>query len=113
MLRKNVQCKRKKLQNNTPGIETTYSLSNYFSESHCTSFDINLFVKDLEKLINLIYKCYRYASSNQFCNYSETFQYLPVSSSSKPLVIPPNSGPKTSGMIYCEIFLKKTSRRSQ
>ena len=35
-----------------------------FELSRCTNFDVNLFVKDFEKLINLINKCYCYASSN-------------------------------------------------
>ena len=35
-----------------------------FELSRSTNFDINLFVKDFEKLINLINKCYCYASSN-------------------------------------------------
>ena len=35
-----------------------------FELSCDTNFDINLFVKDFEKLINLINKCYCYASSN-------------------------------------------------
>ena len=35
-----------------------------FELSRLANFDINLFVKDFEKLINLINKCYCYASSN-------------------------------------------------
>ena len=65
-----------------------------FELSYCTNFDINLFVKDFEKLINLINKYYCYVSSNYFCNYCETFQYLPIPSNSKPSVAPSNSGQK-------------------
>ena len=35
-----------------------------FKLSYFTNFDINLSVKDFEKLINLINKCCCYASSN-------------------------------------------------
>ena len=35
-----------------------------FELSRRTNFDINLFVKDFEKLMNLINKCHCYASSN-------------------------------------------------
>ena len=53
MLRKDVQCKRK-IFKTIPGTELP----------RCTNFDINPFVKDFEKIINLINKCYFYASSN-------------------------------------------------
>ena len=49
MLQKNVHCK-KNFKTILPEI--------------LTNFDINLFVKDFDKLISLINKCYCYASSN-------------------------------------------------
>ena len=68
-----------------------------FELPHCTNFDINLFAKNLEKLIN--------ATANWLFNYSETFQYLPISNHQWHLQIADKK--QTSRMIYYEIFLKK------
>ena len=71
-----------------------------FELSRCTNFDINLFVPDFEKLINLINKRYCYA----------TFQYLPIPNLQWLLEIADKK--QASGMIYYEIFLKKLSGSS-
>ena len=62
---------KKNLQNNTPGTELF----------RCTNFDINTFVKDFEKLINLINNATVIQVVINFVitvKPSNTFQYLPI-----------------------------------